>query len=214
MVDFSVARTKMVDGQIRPNDVTSHAVISAFLKVPREKFVNEADAPLAYLDRDVPLASGRVLTSPMVLAKLIQSLDLKAGEKVLEIGAATGYGAAVLAEVGVHVVSVEEDGALASTAAVNLAGLGVELSVGPLVAGSASGAPFDAILINGAIEELPAAIAGQLIEGGRLAVVVGTGKAARLTLYTKVNGQLSPRILANMPAVVLPGFARKPEFTF
>lgn len=215
MVDFSLARQKMVDSQIRPNGVTSHAVIAAFLKIERETFVPADQAGLAYLDRDAPLSSGRALTAPMVLARMIQALALVPGDKVLEIGTATGYGAAILAELGTDVVALEEDPALTAAATANLAATaGVRVVGGALNAGFGGAAPYRAILINGAVEVIPNLITRQLTDGGRLAAVVGHGKGASLTLYTKVAGALSGRLIANLPAPALPGFARAAEFVF
>ena len=112
MTDFAAARRNMVDGQVRTADVTDLRIIAAMLEVPREAFLPPAKAALAYLDLDVPLGGGRCLIKPMVLAKMIQAADLSGVDRVLDIGCATGYAAAVLARIAGQVVTLEQDAAL------------------------------------------------------------------------------------------------------
>jgi protein-L-isoaspartate(D-aspartate) O-methyltransferase len=216
MTDFVRLRRAMVDGQVRVNDVTDPRIIEAMLEIPRERFVPEARASLAYLDEDIPLGSGRYLLEPMVLAKLAHALALKEDERVLDVGCATGYGAAVLARLAARVVALEEDPGLAAVAGRRLAELAPTVSVmtGPLAAGAPGQAPFDAILIEGAIEVVPEALVFQLKEGGRLAAVIGSGRMGRATLYTRVGGNLSARPVFDAGVPALPGFAAPREFVF
>ena len=220
MVDTAALRTKMVDGQIRPSDVTDHRIIDAMGDIPREAFVPSAMASLAYLDRNVPVSvdgHSRCLINPMVLARLIQAAAIGPRDVVLEVGCATGYGAAVMARLASSVVALEEDPALAEKAAETLASLAVDnaaVVTGPLVAGYPAEGPFDAILVNGAVEVLPKALTDQLKDGGRLVVVEGVGQAARGMLYTRSGADVSGRVVLNASVPLLPGFAREPVFQF
>jgi protein-L-isoaspartate(D-aspartate) O-methyltransferase len=220
MVDMKALRTKMVDGQVRPSDVTDHRIIDAMMEVPREAFVPEDLAPLAYLDRNLPVSEDRVsrcIIQPMVLARLIQSAGIDAGDVVLEIGCASGYGAAIASRLASSVVALEEDEALADKATSVLAELGIDnvaVVKGPLSAGYPDEAPYDVILFNGAVEVLPPAITGQLKEGGRLLVVEGAGQAARGMLYTRSGAGVTGRAVLNASVPMLPGFTREPEFQF
>lgn len=218
MVDFSALRTKMVDGQVRPNDVTDLRIIDAMGEVARENFVPDDQKPLAYLDRDLPLANGRsarVLIQPMVLARLLQYASIKPTDKALEVGTASGYGAAVLARLAGSVVALEEDSNLAAAARRQLAGLAnVAVVEASLVGGAPDAAPFDVILFNGAAATFPNAIAGQLAKGGRLLLVEEGGSAPRAKLYTRDDGGVSGRALFNASVPVLPGFEAVETFAF
>ncbi len=223
MVDFSTARRMMVDGQIRTSDVTDPRIISAFLSVPRERFVAPSKTALAYLDLDAPVAddtqsgSARRLLKPMVLSKLIQALKIAESDRVLVVGCATGYSAAILASLAGSVVALEEDAELAGRAATTMSALGhanVEVARGPLTAGWAAGAPYDAVLIDGAVEVLPDTIHGQLKEGGRLVCVRGRKPPAKAVLYRLIEGELGGRPIFDATAPLLPGFAEKPAFVF
>jgi protein-L-isoaspartate(D-aspartate) O-methyltransferase len=205
----------MVDGQVRPSDVTDLRIVEAMLEVPREAFVDEARRPLAYADADLAVGSGRVLIQPRVLAKLIEAADVAATDKVLEVGSATGYGAAILSRLAASVVALEEDTSLAALAKPALAPYGnVGLVTGRLAGGAPSGAPYDVIVFNGAVEEFPKTVADGLAEGGRLLLVEGTGQAARAMVYRRVGGALTGRSLFNAAVPVLPGFAKAEAFAF
>ena len=191
MTDFAAARRNMVDGQVRTADVTDLRLIAAMLEVARETFVSPAMAGLAYLDLDVPVGEGalRRLLKPMVLAKLIQAADLGATDRVLDVGCATGYAAAVLARVAGHVVAIEQDTALAQRARTALAALpNVTVVSGPLTEGWTQSGPYDAILIEGATEVVPETLLRQLKDGGRLVCVLGSGPGAKAMLYRR-SGQ-------------------------
>lgn len=214
MADYSTARRMMVDSQIRTSDVTDPRVISAFQNVPREKFVAPSMTALAYLDIDVPVADGgsRRMLKPMVLAKLIQAAEIEPGDRVLIVGCATGYSAAIVASLASSVIALEDDSTLADRAKKNLSK--VELVRGPLPAGWPAGAPYDAILIDGAIEVMPDSFRSQLREGGRLVCVLGRKPPARAFLYRWIEGELSGRPIFDAMAPLLPGFAEQPAFVF
>lgn len=220
MIDFAQARRTMVDGQVRVNDVTDAALISAMLEVPREKFVPEARAGLAYIDEDLCVqdAAGgrpaRYLMEPMVLARLLQALELNADSKVLDVGCATGYSSAVLAHIAAHVTALEEDAALASSAKKLARAGNLEVVSGKASSGWAAGAPYDAILIGGAVEEVPQALTDQLKDGGRLAAVVRKDSAARAMLYVRSGDHVSARRLFDAAIPPLPGFEAAKSFVF
>lgn len=220
MIDFAELRRGMVDGQVRTNNVTEPRLVAAMLEIPREKFVPAALKSLAYIDDDLVLAPGnppRYLIEPMILARLVQLADVQDDEHVLDIGTGTGYSAAVLAQLAQQVVAVEEDAGLAATATSTLAELGVAnvaVMQGPLNAGWAKEAPYDLILINGSVDEVPAALFAQVKEGGRLVAVVGHGGAGRATVFSKIAGSISERVAFNAAVPALPGFQASPRFTF
>jgi protein-L-isoaspartate(D-aspartate) O-methyltransferase len=219
MTDFAAARRHMVDGQVRTADVTDLRIISAMLEVPRERYVPAQAAGLAYLDLGMGLKDAGVATrsllKPMVLAKLIQAADLAADAKVLVVGCATGYSAAVLAKIAGQVVALEQDEKLRGIALATLAGeANVTVEKGPLVDGWAQGAPYDAILVDGAIEELPQTLARQLKDGGRLVCVMGSSPGASAMVYRKSGGELSGRAIFDAAAGLLPGFAKAAVFAF
>lgn len=218
MTSFDLARRMMVDGQIRTSDVTDGRIIAAFGSVPRERFVPPAQAALAYLDRDLPAgAQGRAILKPMVLAKMIQAADIDDEGRVLDVGCASGYSTAILSHLAKEVVGLEEDAALAAQARKLLAGLGVANATvreGALAAGAAGDAPFDVILLNGAVEKHPAALGAQLKDGGRLVCLERKGGTCRAMLYFADRGELSGRSLFDASAPVLPGFVAPPAFVF
>lgn len=220
MIDFAELRRGMVDGQVRTNNVTDHRIIAAMLELPREVFVPAALKSLAYIDDDLVLRAGdppRYLIEPMILARLVQLADVQSDEHVLDVGTGTGYSAALLGRLAQQVVALEEDADLAAAASANLAhcGIGnVAVMTGALNAGWAAEGPYDLILINGSVDEIPAALAAQVKEGGRLVAVVGHGGAGRATVFTKVGGELGARVAFNAAVPALPGFKAAPSFTF
>jgi protein-L-isoaspartate(D-aspartate) O-methyltransferase len=217
MTDFATARRHMVDGQVRTADVTDLRILAAMLETPRENFVPPASAGLAYLDLDLSVGAkgSRRLLKPMVLAKLIQAADLASTDRVLDVGCATGYAAAVLARIAGQVVALEEDSGLAQTAR---AGLGAQPNVsmvsGPLTAGWPQGAPYDAILLEGATELTPQAFLPQLKDGGRLVCILGSGPGAKAMLYCRSGEELGGRPIFDANGPLLPGFAKVPAFAF
>jgi protein-L-isoaspartate(D-aspartate) O-methyltransferase len=219
MVDFAQARRTMVDSQVRPSDVTDLRLIAAMLDVPREQFVPAARRAIAYLDMDVPVdgQGGRALLNPMVLAKLLAAAGVAEGDRVLDVGCATGYSTAVLAKLAGHVVALEDDVALARIAGETLAASGVaNVSVvsGPLHDGWQREAPYDVIVVEGASEVVPSALLAQLKDGGRLVGVIGSGPMGKATLYRASGSSVTGHTLFDAAAPLLPGFARPAAFVF
>lgn len=216
-MDFAAARVKMVDNQIRTTDVTDYAILRAFLTVPREQFVSEDRRDLAYIDVDLPVGKGRYVMEPSPFAKLLQLAAVGRDDVVLDVGCATGYSAAVLSELAASVVALEEDAELASLASERLSASGARsCSVvrGPLAQGWAEKAPFDVIVFEGAVGELPGLFFDQLRDRGRLVVVEGSGNSAMAKLYTKEDGVVSDRFAFNCSVKPLPGFEPPQRFVF
>jgi protein-L-isoaspartate(D-aspartate) O-methyltransferase len=228
MIEFATARRNMVDNQIRPNRVTSPALLQAMLEVPRELFVSEQERGIAYVDEDIRLANSpgnptRWLMEPMVFARLIQAAEIDTSAVVLEVGCGTGYGSAIRSRLAATVVAVESDRALAEAAAANLERLRVDnvaLITGELKNGCPAQGPYGVIVFEGAIDRISDEIAGQLAEGGRLVAVLresGGPNGARMgqaILALRRGGQLSHRVLFDAATPYLPGFAPEPTFVF
>lgn len=220
--DFSEQRVKMVDSQVRTTDVTSAPLLEAMLTVPREAFVPARRKNLAYIDEHILISDDRrqgprYLMQPSPFAKLAQLAEIRPGDAVLDVGAGTGYSAAVLSRLARSVVALESDPDLAEQAKSALAALGcgnVSVVQGPLQAGHAAQAPYDVIFVGGSVEELPATLVDQLREGGRLVVVEGQGNAGVARLYVKSNGIATGRRAFNAAVKPLPGFERAPAFEF
>ena len=206
-MDFSLARKNMVESQIRPNGITDVALVSALSSVEREKFVDQARASIAYLDKDLAIGNGRFLLSPMVFGRLLQLAQITSKDLVLDIGPGTGYSTAVIAQIAESVVGVEQDKQFCDASSQILIDMGVinaAIICGKHGDGVASEAPFQVIVINGLVSQVPQALFDQLASGGRLVAVVGERDAARLTVYHKQDEQLSSRAAfdANAPALV------------
>jgi protein-L-isoaspartate(D-aspartate) O-methyltransferase len=216
-MDYAAARQNMIDSQIRTSKVTDSAVIAALAALPRELFVAESHRKLAYIDRPVPLGAGRRMMEPMYLARLLQVADLQPKAKALVVGAGTGYGAAIISKLAAKVVALESAPDLAAKMRANLAGLGignVTVVEGDLAAGRPKEAPFDFILIDGAVEILPDALTAQLAEGGMLATVVMKDSIGQGVLIAKADGVLTRREIFDAETDVLPGFTRPQRFVF
>jgi protein-L-isoaspartate(D-aspartate) O-methyltransferase len=220
-MNLAQARDNMVDGQVRPNRVTDPRIIQAMRRLPRERFVPPAMAALAYIDEDLPLGGGRYLVEPMVIARLVQALRLRAGERVLVAGAGTGYGAALVAACGAEVTALEEDQALLAIMRPVLADAapGVQVLEGPIGEGLAPpvGAAWDAVLLEGAVRAIPPALARQVGESGRLATVIapplGNGYAV-LAEPSLRPGELRAQPLFDCATPPLPSLLPRPAFQF
>ena len=220
-MDFAEARDRMVDGQVRPNKVIDPRIIQAMRRLPRERFVPEAMASRAYSDEDVPLPHGRALIEPMVIARLVQSLRVRAGETALVIGAGAGYGAALLDAIGAKVTALEDDAGLIALGRTALPAVapGVTMVEGPVQAGWQAGAPYDVILIEGAVQQAPDALADQLRPGGRLAAVVskpgGPGHGVLAEVVRVADGvRLRGQPVFDCATPMLPQMAPRPAFAF
>lgn len=214
-MDFEAARIKMVDNQIRTTDVTAFDILRAFLTVPREIFVPQSQRELAYIGADIPLGHGRMLMQASPAAKLIQLAGVRPGDTVLDVGCGTGYQAAILSRLASRVVALESQPELAAEARrLSVADPAIAVVQGPLPAGRAAEAPYDVILVEGAVAEMPGAFTEQLAEGGRLVLVQGLGNAASARLYVKDDGVVSSRFGFNCSLRPLPGFERAEQFRF
>jgi protein-L-isoaspartate(D-aspartate) O-methyltransferase len=215
---FADARKRMVDSQVRPNRVTDPRVLSAMRTLPRERFVPAAVLALAYSDEDVPLGNGRFLMEPMVLARMLQAANLRNNERVLVVAAGVGYGAAVLAACGCRVTALEDDPALLAIARSVLAAEapGVSLVSGPLAAGWPSHAPYDLILVEGAVPEIPPALAAQTHqESGRiLAAIYGPGRITQAVMAEATGFGLGITSLFDCATPPIPSLRKAPIFAF
>lgn len=208
--DYAQARAAMVESQLRPQGVTDAATLSAMGEVHREDFVPAEARPLAYIDRALPLGGGRFLPAPAVLGALLTQMKPEMGQRALVVGAGTGYSAAVLKHMGVDVLALES----APELLVRGRELGIPAVEGPLEAGYATGAPYDLILIDGAVEHLPDAIVAQLADGGRLGAALIDRGVTRLIVGRKAAGAFGFLTISDSGSPALPGFARPKAFTF
>lgn len=209
MSEFAARRLMMVDTQVRPSDVTKFPIIEAMLSVPREVYVPHSRREAAYMGENFDLAPNRVLLEPRTLAKLLDAIDIRRGDVVLDVGAALGYSAAVLARMADAVIAVEEDAEFAAGAERTLAEEGVDnvaVIVGPLAAGAPKQAPYDAIVIEGGVQTVPKALLDQLKEGGRIGALFMEGALGVVRVGHKINGDISWRFAFNASAPILPGF--------
>jgi protein-L-isoaspartate(D-aspartate) O-methyltransferase len=224
-VDYATQRKNMVESQVRPSDVTDRRIIRAMLELPRELFVPERLRALAYMDGPVPLTPAthagtrRALLSARVLAKLVQAAEIAAEAAVLDVGAGSGYGAALLARLGARVVALESDPDLRNDAIRRFADLSadnVTVVDGPLDQGWPNEGPYDAILIEGAVETVAPSLIDQLKDGGRLvAVVVDANRTTgRATVWRRDGRTFGKTEIFDAAADVLPGFEKPRAFAF
>lgn len=217
MPNYDARREAMVDTQVRPSDVTRLPIIEAFLAVPREEFVPAALREAAYVGENLRLAEARTLLEPRTFAKMLDALDIGPGDLVLDLGCGLGYSAAVIARMASAVVAVEDLPGLAEEAQAILAEQGVDnvaVERAPLTVGAPELGPYDAIVIEGAVEEVPKAILDQLKEGGRIVTLFMESALGVARIGVKIEGALTWRFLFNASAPVLPGFARAAAFEF
>ncbi|MHB8268458.1 protein-L-isoaspartate O-methyltransferase family protein [Bradyrhizobium sp.] len=221
MSDFSTARQKMVDGQVRPSDVTDPRILDAMLAVPREAFVPDSQRALAYLDLDLDVseagAAKRFLIKPVVTAKMLQAAEIAETDNVLVVGCASGYAAAVAATLASRVTATESDGALAAKASDVLAKLGfgnVTVRTAAAADGDETNAPYDVIVLAGATEIVPDRLYRQLRDGGRLVGVFAISKPPRAMIVTHSHADFGDRALFDATVPVLPGLQRPPAFVF
>lgn len=212
--NFEHMRLAMVASQLRTTGVNDPRVVTAMREVPRERFVPRDKVALAYADALVPIGHDRELNSPMALGRLLTEARLRGHERALVIGAATGYAAAVLARLVSSVVALEEVPELAAFAREALAGSAVKIVEGPLTQGYRAGAPYDFILIDGAVECVPQAIVEQVADGGEFALALLENGVSRLSLGRVVAGAFGTTAFSDAAAAVLPGFEKPRTFSF
>lgn len=218
-IDFTAARMLMVNGQVRPNKVTDARVLDAMRRLPRERFVPADRAALAYCDEDVPLGNGRYLVEPMVIARMVQIATVQDGDRVLVVGSGSGYGAALLAACGAVVTALEQDLALIALARAVLpvVGPGITLVEGPLADGWNAAGPYDVILIEGAVPQIPPALLSQLRgDGGRVVTVLKrAGRVGQAVLCRSAGGgRVDPHPVFDCAIPVLPMLKATPGFVF
>jgi protein-L-isoaspartate(D-aspartate) O-methyltransferase len=212
--NYQAMRRAMVESQLRTTGVNDARVLAAMAAVPREAFVPAERQAIAYADASVPLGKGRVINPPMALGLLLTEAGLGGEERTLVIGAATGYAAAVVARLTGPVTALEEDAALAATARPALDGSGVTLVEGPLAAGHPAGAPYDLVLIDGAIEQLPDVLVEQVADGGRIATGLLEQGVTRLAIGRVIGGAIGFITFADAAIAPLPGFSAPRGFSF
>jgi protein-L-isoaspartate(D-aspartate) O-methyltransferase len=222
MSEFAAARINMIESQVRPNGITDRRIIAAMEGIAREAFVPPAKRTIAYVDEDVALAPSdfargpRYLIEAMALARMLQHAAVRPGDNVLTVGAGTGYGAAVMAALGRSVTALECDAGLAEEARRNLGGYAnVTVVEGLLEGGAPATAPFDVIVVEGCVEEVPQALFAQLADQGRLVAVVGEADMAKAIVHTKSGNVVAAREVFDASIARLPGFEKKkPAFVF
>jgi protein-L-isoaspartate(D-aspartate) O-methyltransferase len=226
MSDYEARRIAMVESQLRPNEVTDVRLLAAMRTLPRERFVPQAFKGLAYMDEDIEVspardgAPARFLLSPMVQARLIQLAEIGPNDKILDVGCATGYSTVMLARLASHVVGLEADPELAAAAKANVASLKdvhAEIVEAGLVDGWAAGGPYDVIVLEGSVPEVPGTLFAQLAKGGRLVAVVTQRphmRQGKANLFVKFGAEVSGAVHFDAGANPLPDFAPAPAFTF
>ncbi|MEQ1725677.1 MAG: protein-L-isoaspartate O-methyltransferase [Sphingopyxis sp.] len=207
----------MIDSQLRTNGVNDPAMLAAIASVSRAAFVPASAAALAYADRAVPITSARALNPPLTTARLIDDAQIAAGQNVLLIGAASGYAAALLGALGARVTAVESDPALLVMARQALGDrANITLVEAPMASGAPDGAPYDALIIDGAVESVPASLTQQLADGAQIAAGIFDTGVTRLARAIKMAGSdaVQPHVFADLECARLPGFSPPPTFTF
>jgi protein-L-isoaspartate(D-aspartate) O-methyltransferase len=217
MTDTLLQRQNMVENQVRPSDVTHRGILRAMREVPRELFAPGPLKAMAYMDQPLQVATGRFLLAPRTFAKLVQLAEVRETANILDIGAATGYSSAVLAKIAKVVIALECDSALAAHAVKNLKLLGisnVSVVIGPLTEGAAGDGPYDAIILNGTVPNVPAVLLDQLKDDGTLVGVLAQGPIGKATAWRRFGRGFDARAAFEAGAPELPGFEHKTEFVF
>ncbi len=221
MIDFLAARANMVDCQVQTNDVTDRRILKAMMDIPREQFVPAKLRPIAYMDETLNIsekgAEKRYIMSAMYFGKLLQMAEIRENDLVLDVGCTTGYSTAIISRIAESVIGLEEDEDFCNTAGEVFTELGIDNAVvaqGTLIEGNASEGPYDVIILEGKVEEIPENLFAQLKDGGRLAAIMDNGPIGQAVLFRRINDTISswPGFDAN--AKLLPGFAKEEVFTF
>lgn len=215
MQDYAAAREMMVDCQVRPSDVTRYGIVDAMMTVPRERFVPPSKRSVAYAGEAVEQAKGRWLLDPRVFAKMVDAAEISPGDAILDIGCGLGYSSAILSRLCRAVIAVESDETMAKSAEETLSSLGcdnVAVLTGPLEDGAQSEQPFDVILVQGGVGDVPRALFDQLAEEGRLVAIWAEGSFGQARVSTRTGDAISHRWVFDAAAPVLPGFSAKAAF--
>ena len=215
MTDYQTRRKTMVDTQIRPSDVTKFPIIEAFLSVPREKFVPDGKREAAYIGENFKIGQSRVILEPRTLAKLLDALDIRNDELVLDIGPGLGYSSAVISPMAEVVIAVEDDSTMASEAEEILAEVGADnvvIQIGKLEDGAPEHGPYDVIILQGGVEKIPSSILKQLKNGGRVGAIFVEEGLGTAKIGFKLNEKINWRYSFNATAPVLPGFFKQKGF--
>lgn len=217
-MDYTGTRLNMVENQLRPNRIEDPRLLEAMRAVPRERFVPAALRGVAYTDEDLPFPDGRILIEPLGFARIVQAADVGPNDVTLLLGCSTGYTAAVLARLAGTVILLQPDPDSAGAVEALLDDLGVDnvvvtVNPDPLV-GHPSQAPFNVIILAGAVDAVPESLLGQLGEGGRLVAVLDQGRVGKGTVFTRVHGMVGSRIVFDTAVPRLPGVERPPAFAF
>ena len=215
MTDYQTRRKTMVNTQIRPSDVTKFPIIEAFLSVPREKFVPDGKREAAYIGENFKIGQSRVILEPRTLAKLLDALDIRNDELVLDIGPGLGYSSAVISPMAEVVIAVEDDSTMASEAEEILAEVGADnvvIQIGKLEDGAPEHGPYDVIILQGGVEEIPSSILKQLKHGGRVGAIFIEEGLGTAKIGFKLNDKINWRYCFNAAAPVLPGFFKQKDF--
>ena len=205
----------MVDTQIRPSDVTKFPIIEAFLSVPREKFVPDGKREAAYIGENFKIGQSRVILEPRTLAKLLDALDIRNDELVLDIGPGLGYSSAVISPMAEVVIAVEDDSSMAIEAEEILTEVGADnvvIQIGKLEDGAPEHGPYDVIILQGGVEKIPSSILKQLKNGGRVGAIFVEEGLGTAKIGFKLNDKITWRYSFNAGAPVLPGFFKQKDF--
>jgi len=217
MTDYKTARTAMVDSQIRPSDVTKYPIIEAFLSTPREVYVPNACRSIAYAGEHMDLGNRRSLLDPRVFAKMLDTLNVQPDELVLDIGCGLGYSTAILAKLAEAVVAVESDAGMVENATATLSEQSVDnafVTFGDLTEGNAKNGPYDVIILQGSVDEIPGSLINQLKDGGRICTIFNDHKLGECRIGYKAHQNLSWDTVFNATAPLIAGFEAKTEFKF
>lgn len=215
MTDYQTRRKTMVDTQIRPSDVTKFPIIEAFLSVPREKFVPDGKREAAYIGENFKIGQSRVILEPRTLAKLLDALDIRNDELVLDIGPGLGYSSAVISPMAEVVIAVEDDSSMAIEAEEILTEVGADnvvIQIGKLEDGAPEHGPYDVIILQGGVEKIPSSILNQLKNGGRVGAIFVEEGLGTAKIGFKLNDKINWRYSFNAAAPVLPGFFKQKDF--
>ena len=215
MADYKTRRKIMVDTQIRPSDVTKFPIIDAFLSVPREKFVPDGKREAAYIGENFEIGQSRIILEPRTLAKLLDALDIHKDELVLDIGSGLGYSSAIISLIAEVVIAVEDDSSLVSEAEEILSEIGVDnvvVQIGKLEDGAPEHGPYDVIILQGGVGEIPGSILNQLKNGGRIGAIFIEEGLGTAKIGFKLNNKITWRYSFNAAAPILSGFSKQKDF--